>query len=116
MVSDYAHAVGRCREVVHQDPRVNGRRARGSSPRSASRFPARQPGFRAVPAAAPPTPSPTRGLFVFVPSGQGGNFMKAVRRERALDKAGIKLIGPGDLRDPTTICCPNMGDAGDRRR
>jgi branched-chain amino acid transport system substrate-binding protein len=32
-------------------------------------------------------------IFVFVPSGQGGTFMKQYT-ERGLDKAGIKLIGP----------------------
>ena len=37
-------------------------------------------------------------LFVFVPSGQGGTFMKQFV-ERGLDKAGIKLIGPGDVTD-----------------
>src|SRR6478672_12722371 len=35
-------------------------------------------------------------IFVFVPSGQGGTFMKQYA-ERGLDKAGIKLIGPGDV-------------------
>src|SRR5689334_23834203 len=33
-------------------------------------------------------------IFVFVPSGQGGTFMKQFV-ERGLDKAGIKVIGPG---------------------
>ena len=37
-------------------------------------------------------------IFVFVPSGQGGTFMKQYA-ERGLDKAGIKLIGPGDVTD-----------------
>ena len=37
-------------------------------------------------------------LFVFVPAGQGGNFMKQYA-ERGLDKAGIKVIGPGDVMD-----------------
>jgi len=31
---------------------------------------------------------------VFVPAGHGGNFMKQYA-ERGLDKAGIKVIGPG---------------------
>jgi branched-chain amino acid transport system substrate-binding protein len=37
-------------------------------------------------------------LFVFVPSGVGAQFMKQFV-ERGLDKAGIKLIGPGDVVD-----------------
>ena len=37
-------------------------------------------------------------MFVFVPAGQGGNFMKQYA-ERGLDKAGIKVIGPGDVMD-----------------
>ena len=47
-------------------------------------------------------------LFVFVPSGQGGTFMKQFA-ERGLDKAGIKLIGPGDVTDDDLL--NNMGDA-----
>jgi branched-chain amino acid transport system substrate-binding protein len=47
-------------------------------------------------------------LFIFVPSGQGGTFMKQYV-ERGLDKAGIKLIGPGDVTDDDLL--PNMGDA-----
>jgi branched-chain amino acid transport system substrate-binding protein len=47
-------------------------------------------------------------IFVFVPSGQGGTFMKQYA-ERGLDKAGIKLIGPGDVTDDDLL--PAMGDA-----
>ncbi|HZP78210.1 MAG TPA: ABC transporter substrate-binding protein [Pseudolabrys sp.] len=47
-------------------------------------------------------------IFVFVPSGQGGTFMKQYV-ERGLDKAGIKIIGPGDVTDDDLL--PNMGDA-----
>jgi branched-chain amino acid transport system substrate-binding protein len=46
-------------------------------------------------------------LYVFVPGGQGGNFMKQFA-ERGLDKAGIKLIGPGDVMDDDLL--NNMGD------
>jgi branched-chain amino acid transport system substrate-binding protein len=46
-------------------------------------------------------------LFVFVPSGQGGTFMKQFV-ERGLDKAGIKVIGPGDVTDDDLL--PAMGD------
>ena len=37
-------------------------------------------------------------LFVFVPAGIGAQFMKQYV-ERGLDKAGLKLIGPGDVVD-----------------
>lgn len=37
-------------------------------------------------------------LFVFVPAGIGAQFMKQYV-ERGLDKAGTKLIGPGDVVD-----------------
>src|SRR3954469_3784713 len=37
-------------------------------------------------------------MFVFVPGGQGGNFMKQFS-ERGLNKSGIKVIGPGDVMD-----------------
>jgi branched-chain amino acid transport system substrate-binding protein len=37
-------------------------------------------------------------LFVFLPSGQGAAFMKQFA-ERGLDKAGIRLIGTGDITD-----------------
>jgi branched-chain amino acid transport system substrate-binding protein len=47
-------------------------------------------------------------IFIFVPSGQGGTFMKQFA-ERGLDKAGIKLIGPGDVTDDDLL--PSMGDA-----
>jgi branched-chain amino acid transport system substrate-binding protein len=47
-------------------------------------------------------------VFVFVPAGQGGNFMKQYA-ERGLDKAGIKVIGPGDVMDDDLL--NNMGDA-----
>jgi branched-chain amino acid transport system substrate-binding protein len=47
-------------------------------------------------------------IFIFVPSGQGGTFMKQYA-ERGLDKAGIKLIGPGDVTDDDLL--PGMGDA-----
>jgi len=47
-------------------------------------------------------------LFVFVPAGQAGTFAKQFA-ERGLDKAGIKLIGTGDLIDDNDL--PSMGDA-----
>jgi branched-chain amino acid transport system substrate-binding protein len=47
-------------------------------------------------------------IFIFVPSGQGGTFVKQFI-ERGLDKAGIKLIGPGDVTDDDLVNA--MGDA-----
>ena len=47
-------------------------------------------------------------MFVFVPAGQGGNFMKQYA-ERGLDKSGIKVIGPGDVMDDDLL--NGMGDA-----
>ena len=47
-------------------------------------------------------------LFVFVPAGQAGTFAKQFT-ERGLDKAGIKLIGPGDIVDDNDLA--GMGDA-----
>jgi branched-chain amino acid transport system substrate-binding protein len=46
-------------------------------------------------------------VFVFVPSGMGGIFVKQFI-ERGLDKAGIKLIGPGDVTDDDLLNA--MGD------
>ena len=47
-------------------------------------------------------------VFVFVPSGFGAVFMKQFT-ERGLDKAGIKLIGTGDVTDDDLL--PDIGDA-----
>lgn len=46
-------------------------------------------------------------LFVFLPSGQGAQFMKQFG-ERGLDKAGIKLIATGDVTDDDQLA--DMGD------
>lgn len=47
------------------------------------------------------------GLFVFVPSGVGAQFMKQFV-ERGLDRANIKLISTGDVVDDDLL--NNMGD------
>ena len=47
-------------------------------------------------------------IFVFVPSGQGGAFVKQFV-ERGLDKSGIKLIATGDVTDDDQL--NGMGDA-----
>jgi branched-chain amino acid transport system substrate-binding protein len=46
-------------------------------------------------------------LFVFLPSGQGAQFMKQFG-ERGLDKAGVRLIGTGDITDDDQL--NDMGD------
>ncbi len=46
-------------------------------------------------------------VFVFVPSGQGATFVKQFI-ERGLDKAGVKIIGPGDVTDDDLL--NGMGD------
>jgi len=47
-------------------------------------------------------------IFAFVLSGQGGTFLKQFV-ERGIDKAAIKLIGPGDVTDDDLL--PAMSDA-----
>ncbi len=47
-------------------------------------------------------------LFVFVPAGQAGLFAKQFV-ERGLDKAGIRLIGPGDITDDDDL--PRMNES-----
>jgi branched-chain amino acid transport system substrate-binding protein len=47
-------------------------------------------------------------IFVFVPTGQAGTFARQFV-ERGMDKAGIKLIGTGDITDDDDL--PAMGDA-----
>jgi branched-chain amino acid transport system substrate-binding protein len=49
-----------------------------------------------------------QAVFVFIPSVQAATFAKQFV-ERGLDKAGIKLIGPGDLTDDELL--PTMGEA-----
>ncbi len=46
-------------------------------------------------------------IFVFVPSGQAGTFVKQYI-ERGIDQAGIELIGPGDVTDDDQL--NSMGD------
>src|SRR6202789_756913 len=50
-------------------------------------------------------------MFVFVPAGQGGNFMKQYA-ERGLDKSGIKVIGPGDVMDDDLLTPVGVAGSG----
>src|ERR1700756_2991104 len=81
-------------------------KAGGGQIAEAIRVPLRNPDFapflQRVGKAAP------QALFVFIPSVQAGTFAKQFV-ERGLDKASIKLIGPGDLTDDEAL--PNMGGA-----
>ncbi|HTO50385.1 MAG TPA: ABC transporter substrate-binding protein [Burkholderiales bacterium] len=47
-------------------------------------------------------------LFVFVPAGKSATALMKGFGELGLDKAGIKLIGPGDITTDEEL--PNMGD------
>jgi branched-chain amino acid transport system substrate-binding protein len=84
----------------------NNYKAAGGQVAEVIRVPLRSPDFapflQRVKEAAP------QMLFVFVPSTQAAVFAKQFV-ERGLDKAGIALIGPGDLTDDEALT--NMGDA-----
>jgi branched-chain amino acid transport system substrate-binding protein len=85
---------------------TNNYRAAGGQIAEAIRVPLRSPDFapflQRVRQAAP------QALFVFIPSTQAASFARQFV-ERGLDKAGIALIGPGDLTDDEALT--NMGDA-----
>ena len=69
------------------------------------RTPLRSPDF--APVLQKVRDSKPDALFVFLPSGQGAQFMKQFG-ERGLDKAGIKLIATGDVTDDDQL--NDMGD------
>ncbi len=69
------------------------------------RTPLRSPDF--APALQKVRDAKPDALFVFLPSGQGAQFMKQFA-ERGLDKAGIKLIATGDVTDDDLL--GEMGD------
>ena len=85
---------------------TNNFKAAGGQIAEMIRVPLRSPDFapflQRVRDAAP------QAVFVFIPSVQAAAFAKQFV-ERGLDKAGIKLIGPGDLTDDEALS--NMGDA-----
>lgn len=85
---------------------TNNYKAAGGQIAEAIRVPLRSPDFapflQRVKDAAP------QALFVFIPSTQAAVFARQFV-ERGLDKAGIALIGPGDLTDDEAL--QNMGDA-----
>jgi branched-chain amino acid transport system substrate-binding protein len=85
---------------------TNNYKAAGGQLVEAIRVPLRSPDFapflQRVKDASP------QALCVFIPSTQAAAFAKQFV-ERGLDKAGITLIGPGDLTDDEAL--QNMGDA-----
>jgi branched-chain amino acid transport system substrate-binding protein len=84
---------------------TNNYKAGGGQITEAIRVPLRNPDF--APFLQRVRETAPQALFVFIPSVQAGTFAKQFV-ERGLDKAGIKLIGPGDLTDDEAL--PNMGD------
>ena len=100
MVSDYAPGIDAENSFKEAFTKAGGEVARD---RSAFRSPI--PDFAPfLQRAADAKPD---AIFVFVPSGQGGAFVKQFV-ERGLDKAGVKLIGPGDVTDDDLL--NGMGD------
>jgi branched-chain amino acid transport system substrate-binding protein len=100
MVSDYAPGADAEKSFTAEFT------AKGGQVIEAIRFPLANPDFAPfLQKAADDKPD---AVFVFVPSGQGGTFVKQFV-EKGLDKAGIKIIGPGDVTDDDLI--NGMGDS-----
>ncbi len=100
MVSDYAPGADAAKSFAAEFT------AKGGQIVEAITFPLANPDFAPfLQKAADDKPD---AVFVFVPSGQGGTFVKQFI-EKGLDKAGIKIIGPGDVTDDDLV--NGMGDA-----
>jgi branched-chain amino acid transport system substrate-binding protein len=100
MISDYAPGVDAEKSFTAEFKK------KGGEVLESIRFPLANPDFAPfLQRAADQKPD---AIFVFVPSGQGGTFVKQFV-ERGLDKAGIKIIGPGDVMDDDLV--NGMGDA-----
>jgi branched-chain amino acid transport system substrate-binding protein len=100
MVSDFAPGVDS--EVSFRDEFTKN----GGQILEAIRFPLANPDF--APFLQRARDAKPDAIFVFVPAGQGAVFVKQFI-ERGLDKAGIKIIGPGDVTDDDVL--GGMGDA-----
>ena len=99
MVSDYAPGADAAKSFAAEFT------AKGGQVIDAITFPLANPDFAPfLQKAADQKPD---AVFVFVPSGQGGIFVKQFA-ERGMDKAGIKIIGPGDVTDDDLL--NGMGD------
>jgi branched-chain amino acid transport system substrate-binding protein len=100
MVSDYAPGADAAKSFAAEFT------AKGGQVIDSITFPLANPDFAPfLQKAADDKPD---AIFVFVPSGQGGTFVRQFV-ERGLDKAGIKIIGPGDVTDDDLL--NGMGDA-----
>src|SRR5580700_5951839 len=100
MVSDYAPGADAAKSFAAEFT------AKGGQILDSITFPLANPDFAPfLQKAADQKPD---AIFVFVPSGQGGAFVKQFV-EKGLDKAGIKIIGPGDVVDEDLL--NGMGDA-----
>jgi branched-chain amino acid transport system substrate-binding protein len=99
MVSDYAPGADAAKAFSAEFT------AKGGQIPEAITFPLANPDFSPfLQRAADAKPD---AIFVFVPSGQGATFVKQFV-EKGLDKAGIKIIGPGDVTDDDLL--NGMGD------
>jgi branched-chain amino acid transport system substrate-binding protein len=99
MISDYGPGIDSEKSFTAEFKK------KGGEVLEAIRFPLANPDFAPfLQRAADQKPD---AIFVFVPSGQGGAFIKQFV-ERGLDKAGIKIIGPGDVMDDDLL--NGMGD------
>jgi branched-chain amino acid transport system substrate-binding protein len=99
MISDYGPGVDAEKSFTAEF------KNKGGDVLEAIRFPLANPDFAPfLQRAADQKPD---AIFVFVPSGQGGAFVKQFV-ERGLGKAGIRIIGPGDVMDDDLL--NGMGD------
>jgi branched-chain amino acid transport system substrate-binding protein len=100
MVSDYAPGADAAKSFAEEFT------SKGGQVVDSIKFPLANPDFSPfLQKAADDKPD---AVFVFVPSGQGGTFVRQFV-EKGLDKAGIKIIGPGDVTDDDLL--NGMGDA-----
>jgi branched-chain amino acid transport system substrate-binding protein len=100
MVSDYAPGADAAKSFAAEFT------AKGGQVLDSITFPLANPDFAPfLQRAADQKPD---AIFVFVPSGQGGIFVRQYA-DRGMDKAGIKIIGPGDVTDDDLL--NGMGDA-----
>ena len=106
MVSDYAPGVDAETSFKEQFTKAGGAGHRGD-PLPAAPIPTSRRSC-----SAPATPSPTRSSCS-CPPARARTFVKQFV-ERGLDKAGIKIIGPGDVTDDDLV--QRHGRSGDRHR
>ena len=99
LVSDYGPGIDAEKYFVEQFTKSGGQIV------ESLRVPLRSPDF--APFLQKVRDARPEGLFVFVPAGVGAAMMKQFA-ERGLDKAGIRLIGTGDITEDDIL--PGMGD------